>query len=209
MSLRPDHKALAFIGAIGVLGAGVRVMRAATGEPAVVAQPALEHQLAAADSSRNQQGRGKSGSKQRGGGRRGRGSTPTDPSPVRGKLDVDVATAAQLDSLPGVTPTIAKRIVADRMMRGPFMSKDGLRRVSGVGPNLVQQLDTLITFSGTLAPSSPRDTVIVPRKKSRGRRTMPPVAQQRSAPRRAPSLRAVADSCLLVPVSSATRRRVT
>lgn len=207
MSLRPDHKALVFIGAIGVLGAGVRVMRAAAGEPAVVAQPALEHQLAAADSSRKQQGRGRSGS-QRGGGRRGRGSTPADQTPIRGKLDVDAATAAQLDSLPGVTPTIAKRIVADRMMRGPFMSKDGLRRVSGVGPNLVQQLDTLITFSGTLAPTSPRDTVIVPRKKSRGRRTMPPVAQRRSAPPRAPSLRAVADSYLPVPVSSASRRRV-
>src|SRR6266496_1330600 len=100
MSLRPDQKALVFIGAIGVLGAGVRVMRAATGEPAVVAQPALEHQLAAADSSRRQQGRGRSGSKQRTGGRRGRGSTtPQDPrTPPRGKLDLDVATAAQVDS---------------------------------------------------------------------------------------------------------------
>src|SRR5438045_6361682 len=142
MSLRPDHKALVFIGAIGVLGAGVRVMRASTGEPALVAQPALEHQLAAADSSRKQQGRGRSASKQGANGRRERGPTAAGPRPTRGKLDVDVATAAQLDLLPGVTPTIAKRIVADRMMPGPFMSKDGLRRVTGVGPKLIQQLDT-------------------------------------------------------------------
>ena len=86
-----------------------------------------------------------------------------------GKLDLDVATAAQLDSLPGVTPTIARRIIADRMARGPFLSKDGLRRVSGVGPGLVEKLDTLVTFSGTFISSTPADTVIASRRKKRGK----------------------------------------
>ena len=211
MSLRPDHKALVFVGAIAVLGAGVRVIRAATGGVPVAAQPALDHQLQAADSARTQQGRGRGGSRKRSRGRQGRGpSTPPDRRAyVDGKLDLDVATAAQVDSLPGVTPTIARRIVADRMMRGPFMNKDGLRRVTGVGPALVQQLDSLVTFSGTLAPSSPADTVIKPRKRPRGRPATPPVALRRSVPPRAPSLRVVVDSCWLVPVSAALRRRAT
>lgn len=211
MSLRPDHKALVFVSSIAVLGAGVRVMRAVTGEPAVAPQPALDRQLAAADSSRLQQGRGRGGSKGRGGGRRGR-EQPASPDRrgyVNGKLDLDVATAAQVDSLPGVSPTIARRIIADRMMRGPFMSKDGLRRVSGVGPGLVEKLDSLVTFSGTYAPSSPADTVIASRRRKRGKSATPPVVQRRSAPPPAPSLRAASDSCWLVPVSSALRRRAT
>lgn len=209
MSLQPDQKALIFIGAIAVLGAGVRVVRAATRGNSVAAQPALDHQMAAADSARTQQGRGRSGTKGRGRGRGRSQSVPADRPEPRAKLDVDVATAAQLDSLPGVTPMMARRIVADRMMRGPFMSKDGLRRVSGAGPAFIQKLDTLVTFSGTFAPSSPTDTVIARRKKSSRKASMPPVAQRRSEPRRAPSLRAVADSYWPVRESSASRRRVT
>jgi hypothetical protein len=158
-----------------------------------------------------QQGRGRGGARKRGGDRPARGpsTTPDRRGYVGGKLDLDVATAAQVDSLPGVTPTIARRIVADRMMRGPFMSKDGLRRVFGVGPALVQQLDSLVTFSGTFVPSSPADTVIKPRKRPRGRQPTPPVALRRSVPPPAPLLRVAADSCWLVPVSSALRRRAT
>jgi DNA uptake protein ComE-like DNA-binding protein len=209
MSLQPDQKALIFVGAIAILGAGVRIVRAATSGNTVAAQPALDHQMAAADSARTQQGRGRGGAKGRG---RGRGRSQTvspDRHEPRGKLDVDVATAAQLDSLPGVTPLMARRIVADRMMRGPFMNKDGLRRVTGVGPGFLQQLDTLITFSGTIVPVSPADSVIAPRRKSRRKTFTPPVVQRRLEPRRAPSLRVTADNCSPAPGSSASRRRAT
>src|SRR3954468_8667994 len=50
MALRSDQKALMFIGAVAVLGAGVRVVRAASGRSASGSQPALEHQQQAADS---------------------------------------------------------------------------------------------------------------------------------------------------------------
>src|SRR5512143_3369390 len=134
MSLRPDHKALVFVGSIALLGAAVRIMRAATGGIPVAAQPALDHQLAAADSARTQQARGRGGPKRRAGGQRGRepSAAPDRRIVSKGKLDLDIATAAQLDSLPGVTPMMARRIVADRMARGPFMGKDGLQRVTGV-----------------------------------------------------------------------------
>jgi competence protein ComEA len=86
---------------------------------------------------------------------------------VGNRLDLDVATAAQIDSLPGVTPLMARRIVADRMTRGPFLSADGLRRVSGVGSGFLKRIDTLITFSGTFIQSSASDTVIPKRRKAR------------------------------------------
>jgi len=103
---------------------------------------------------------------------------------LNGKLDLDVATAAQIDSLPGITPTIAKRIAADRMRRGPFLSLDGLRRVSGVGPALAKHLDSLVTFSGALVQGNAQDSSIRarPRKWKRGGATRPAALQTRAPP---------------------------
>lgn len=192
MSLRPDHKALVFVGAIAVLGASVRIIRAATGET-MTAQPALDHQLAASDSARAQQASGRRGSaqpKRRRG--RGRGSDSTTagssgPSGsrsfaplqrrgyVNGKLDLDIATAAQIDSLPGIAPGVAKRIVADRMELGPFFNSDGLRRV-GLTPSVLKKLDALVTYSGSFSHPSPADTMISPSKRPRSQRSRrPPV----------------------------------
>jgi DNA uptake protein ComE-like DNA-binding protein len=184
MSLRPDHKALVFVGAIAVLGASVRVIRAASGET-VSAQPALDHQLAVSDSARVKQASGRQG-KGRGRQRGQRGARtdstrasgpqgireqamqPNRRGYVNGKLDLDVATAAQIDSLPGIVPGVAKRIVADRMALGPFYNSDGLRRV-GLAPRVLRQLDPLVTYSGSFSHPSTTDTVIVPRaRKSRG-----------------------------------------
>jgi hypothetical protein len=83
---------------------------------------------------------------------------------------LDVASSAQIDSLPGVTPLMAKRIVADRMARGPFLSTDGLRRVIGVGSGFLKRIDTLVTFSGTFVQANASDTIIPKRRKGRGSR---------------------------------------
>jgi hypothetical protein len=212
MSLRPDHKALVFLGAVAVLGAGVRVSRAASrsvSSPAT--QPALDRQMASADSAANA---GRAGARPKRssprGGRRPAGrprerssdsaSSPTDsgqgkpsarkkephtgPGYINGKLDLDVATAAQIDSLPGVPPTIAKRIAADRMRRGPFLSLDGLRRVSGVGPMLAKHLDSLVTFSGVYTQGASQDSTIRGRirKPKRGGATRPAALRTRAPP---------------------------
>jgi competence protein ComEA len=80
---------------------------------------------------------------------------PRDPPGyLLGKLDLDAATVAQIDSLPGIGPTLAKRITADRAERGPFLNLQGFGRVPGVGASLIRRLDTLVTFSGTLRPLS-------------------------------------------------------
>jgi hypothetical protein len=60
---------------------------------------------------------------------------------------------------------MARHIAVDRARRGPFGNLAGLQRVSGAGKKFLQQIDTLVTFSGTFALVSPGDTVLKTRKK--------------------------------------------
>lgn len=177
MPLSADHKALLFLGAVAVLGGAVRVVRWSKSADSVGSQAALEHQMATADSAAQAARRPKTRQKgSRAGATTARPSykdvapskdvAPNPPSvstavptPGRdppgyllGKLDLDAATLLQIDSLPGVGPALAKRIVTDRAEHGPFVTLHALRRVKGVGPALLRRLDTLVTFSATLRP---------------------------------------------------------
>ncbi|WP_338551997.1 ComEA family DNA-binding protein [Paenibacillus sp. KS-LC4] len=55
-----------------------------------------------------------------------------------GKLDINRATAEELDGLKGIGPAKAKAIVENREKNGRFTSVDDLRRVKGIGPKLLQ-----------------------------------------------------------------------
>jgi len=55
-------------------------------------------------------------------------------------LDVNLASAAELERLPGVGPALAARIVEARARDGPFASVDDLRRVRGVGDATLERL---------------------------------------------------------------------
>jgi competence protein ComEA len=68
------------------------------------------------------------------------------------RVDVDVATAAELTRLPKVGPRLAKTIVADREAHGPFGGLDGLDRVAGVGPGLLKVIGPHAVFSGADGP---------------------------------------------------------
>ena len=59
------------------------------------------------------------------------GSTPGAGS---GKVDLNTASAAQLEELPGVGPSTAARIVEHRESSGPFRSVEDLQEVPGIGP---------------------------------------------------------------------------
>ncbi len=50
-----------------------------------------------------------------------------------GKVNINTASAAQLDTLPGVGASTAEKIVADREANGPFKTVEDLKRVSGIG----------------------------------------------------------------------------
>jgi competence protein ComEA len=72
------------------------------------------------------------------GGADGSGSAPG------GKLNLNTATAAELDALPGVGPVLAQRIVDHRAQR-PFTSVDQLDDVPGIGPARAAELAELVT----------------------------------------------------------------
>ncbi len=63
-------------------------------------------------------------------------------------LDPDRATVAELLRLPKVGPALARAIVADREAKGPFRNAQGLDRVSGIGPRLLEAVGPFLAFAG-------------------------------------------------------------
>jgi competence protein ComEA len=63
-----------------------------------------------------------------------------------GKLNLNTATAAQLDKLPGVGPVLAERIVAYRESKGGFRSVGELRQVDGIGDAKFAELKDLVVL---------------------------------------------------------------
>ncbi|WP_193106842.1 ComEA family DNA-binding protein [Brachybacterium sp. FME24] len=61
-------------------------------------------------------------------------------SSAGGHIDLNTATATDLEQLPGVGPAIAQRILEHREKNGPFTSVDGLLEVSGIGPATLEEI---------------------------------------------------------------------
>lgn len=71
----------------------------------------------------------------------GSGSVKAKPGEV---VDLNTATVAQLDALPGVGPVTAAAIVAWRQANGKFTSVDQLADVDGIGPARLEKLRALV-----------------------------------------------------------------
>jgi competence protein ComEA len=76
------------------------------------------------------------------GGSAGTEGTPDAGPP--GPLDLNLATAEQLDALPGVGPVTAERILEWRSRNGRFTSVEQLREVEGIGERRFGQLRELV-----------------------------------------------------------------
>jgi competence protein ComEA len=74
-----------------------------------------------------------------------REGTATQEASLRAVLNVNRATAIELERLPGIGPALARRIVADREAQGPFATVAALDRIPGIGPALMARLAGLIT----------------------------------------------------------------
>ena len=61
------------------------------------------------------------------------------------RVNLNTATQAELDALPGVSPALAKHIIAARQQH-PITSLDDLDRIPGVGPKLLKRLETQVTW---------------------------------------------------------------
>ncbi len=64
---------------------------------------------------------------------------------VSGLINVNTASASELDLLPGVGPVIAGRIIDEREEHGPFISVDSLARVTGISSDTLEELRPLVT----------------------------------------------------------------
>jgi competence protein ComEA len=62
-------------------------------------------------------------------------------------VDLNTATVEQLDTLPGVGPVLAQRIVEFRQERGRFTAVDRPREVSGIGPAKFASLKSKVRVS--------------------------------------------------------------
>ncbi len=79
-----------------------------------------------------------------------------------------MADAAEIETVPGIGPVLAARIVEERRLHGPFGSLAGLRRVKGIGPALAVRVGPHVTFS---RPLSAPPVIIQSPKVSRRRKS--------------------------------------
>ncbi|GBD10671.1 ComE operon protein 1 [bacterium HR23] len=62
-----------------------------------------------------------------------------------GPLDLNTADVHALESLPGIGPVLAQRIVDYRTRYGPFSQVDDLLKVQGIGPKTLERIRPLVT----------------------------------------------------------------
>ncbi|HHU50633.1 MAG TPA: ComEA family DNA-binding protein [Firmicutes bacterium] len=60
--------------------------------------------------------------------------------PVQGRIDPNTASSAELQSIPGIGPALAERIIADRQLNGRFQTVDDLARVKGIGAKTLDKI---------------------------------------------------------------------
>jgi len=73
------------------------------------------------------------------------GAGACQPGRAGCRLDLNAATAAELEALPGIGAALAGRIVSYRESHGAFADIGGLRGVPGIGPGLLARLTPLLT----------------------------------------------------------------
>lgn len=74
-------------------------------------------------------------------------SPPRAPALTPRGMNINTATAAELDRLPGIGPAFAERIVLDRDENGPFGTVDDLVRVKGIGPKKLEKIRPFVTVN--------------------------------------------------------------
>ncbi|PWH17569.1 MAG: hypothetical protein DDG60_01745 [Anaerolineae bacterium] len=75
----------------------------------------------------------------------GSGLLVTPTIPPGGLININTADAALLETIPGIGPTIANRIVSYREANGPFQKVDDLLKVPGIGPNTLEKIRPYVT----------------------------------------------------------------
>lgn len=71
--------------------------------------------------------------------------TPTpEPPDAGGIVNLNTATLQELETLPGIGPVLAQRIIDYREANGPFQSVEDLLKVKGIGASLLEKIRELV-----------------------------------------------------------------
>ncbi|MBK8230234.1 MAG: helix-hairpin-helix domain-containing protein [Candidatus Eisenbacteria bacterium] len=73
------------------------------------------------------------------------------------RLRISEATVEDLETLPGIGPSLAQKIAAERA-RGPFRAPEDLLRVPGIGPKKLAQLAAHIDFGREVTQFARKDS---------------------------------------------------
>jgi competence ComEA-like helix-hairpin-helix protein len=138
-----ERKALAFLAIVALSGTTVRLVRARDPGDHAADSVALESQIDRVDSVRDRRSR-RSSNKQ----------PAVSSAADTAKVDLDRATAEQIEALPGIGRALAGRLIANRDSSGAFGGLNALCDVAGIGRALVERLRPLVTFSGVPRPLS-------------------------------------------------------
>lgn len=147
-----ERKALWFLALVALSGGGMRLWRAAEPPNVGATNAAIERQIRRADSAREARKKGQG--KRPGRARKARDTVARGDSTRAQPVDLDHASSAEIETLPGVGPSLAARIVSYRDSIGGFGSIDRFCEVRGIGPALAKKLRPLVTFSGAPSPVS-------------------------------------------------------
>jgi competence ComEA-like helix-hairpin-helix protein len=71
-------------------------------------------------------------------------ATPVVSAAAGGKVNVNTATEAELEALPGIGPHYARAIIAGR----PYENLDAILRVKGIGPKMLKRLTPYLSAAG-------------------------------------------------------------
>lgn len=72
-------------------------------------------------------------------------------------LDINTATASDLEALPHIGKEMAKRIVRFREINGPFLNLNDLTRVKGLGPKTLEKVQGLLVTGSPFAADMAAD----------------------------------------------------
>jgi competence protein ComEA len=84
------------------------------------------------------------------------GASPIIPTPgatvvaaTTELININIASQAELESLPGIGPSTARKIIEYREAHGPFLTIDDIIDVQGVGSGTFERIKDLITVTST------------------------------------------------------------